>query len=232
VSRAAPHPDRRADVSLMPALTLIYGGTFDPFHKGHLAIARIAGAALSTPVTLVPAADPPHRPPPGANARQRLAMLEAAVAGEPGLRVDRRELDRPGRSYTVDTLRSLRGELGPDAPLALLVGADSFLGLPGWHEWEALFDLAHFVVADRSGSLINALPPALAAMTASRWTEFPAVLRATPAGKVLCLHQPLQDASASEVRHRIAAGAPWRALVPPPVAAFIHSHGLYGATGL
>ncbi|MET1025280.1 MAG: nicotinate-nucleotide adenylyltransferase [Pseudoxanthomonas sp.] len=219
-------------MALPPALTLIYGGTFDPFHNGHLAIARIAGAALSTPVTLIPAADPPHRPPPGANARQRLAMLESAVAGDPGLRVDRRELDRPGRSYTVDTLRGLRDERGPDAPLALLVGADSFLGLPDWHDWEALFDLAHFVVADRSGSLITTVPPALAAKCASRWTQSPGALHATPSGRVLCLHQPLHDASASEVRRRIAAGVPWQALVPPPVAAFIRAHGLYGATGL
>lgn len=217
---------------LPPVLTLIYGGTFDPFHNGHLAIARLASVALSTTVTLVPAADPPHRPPPGANALQRLAMLEAAVAADAGLRVDRRELERPGPSYTVDTLQALRDELGPDAPLALLVGADSFLGLPGWHQWERLFELAHVVVADRPGSLLGQLPPALEVMAAARWTENPAQLRVAPAGKVLRLHQPLQSESASEVRRRIASGQPWSSLVPPSVAAFIAAHGLYGATGL
>jgi nicotinate-nucleotide adenylyltransferase len=214
------------------ALTLIYGGTFDPFHNGHLAIARLAGAALSAPVTLIPAADPPHRPPPGADAQQRLAMLEAAVAGDPGLRVDRRELDRPGHSYTVDTLRSLRAELGERASLALLLGADSFLGLPTWHAWEDLFGLAHFIVADRSGSLLGQLPSALAERLALRWTDDADSLKHSPAGRVFCLHQPLQWESASEVRQRIASGGSWQDLVPPPVAAFIAGHGLYGATGL
>lgn len=213
-------------------LHLIYGGTFDPFHNGHLAIARLAGAALSVPVTLVPAADPPHRPPPGANAQQRLAMLEAAVAGDPGLRVDRRELDRPGPSYTVDTLRSVRAELGGQTPLALLLGADSFLGLPTWHAWEELFELTHCIVADRSGSLLGQLPPALAARAASRWADGADCLKHSPAGRVLLLHQPLQSESASEVRQRIASGASWQGLVPPPVAAFIAGHGLYGASGL
>ncbi len=87
-------------------------------------------------------------------------MLSLAIGDEPGLLLDRRELDRaarcPGRpSYTVDTLRELRGELGPSRPLAWLVGADSLLGLSGWHEWEAL-DLAHFVVAERPGSPLQA----------------------------------------------------------------------------
>jgi len=221
-----------ADMSQSPALTLLYGGTFDPFHNGHLAIARLAGAALSVPVTLVPAADPPHRPPPGANAQQRLAMLEAAVAGDAGLCVDRRELDRPGRSYTVDTLRSLRAERGPEAPLALLLGADSFLGLPDWHQWKALFELAHLVVADRHGSVLGDLPPVLAEAVASRWVDDPQELHAAPAGQVLRLHQPLQSESASEVRRRIASGAAWPGLVPPSVAAFITHHGLYGVTGL
>ena len=106
---------------------------------------------------MLPAADPPHRAVPGATADQRFTMLSLAIGDEPGLLLDHRELDRamrfPGRpSYTVDTLRELRGELGPSRPLAWLVGADSLLGLTRWHEWEALFGLAHFVVAERPGS--------------------------------------------------------------------------------
>ncbi|TBV75036.1 nicotinate-nucleotide adenylyltransferase [Pseudoxanthomonas winnipegensis] len=226
-----PIPESRIPNPESP-LHVIYGGTFDPFHNGHLAIAQLAAAALAAPVTLVPAADPPHRPPPGANAPQRLAMLQAAVAGLPALRVDRRELDRPGHSYTVDTLRSLRDELGPQAPLVLLLGADSFLGLPGWHRWQELFALAHLVVAERAGSGLGELPAALAAQVQARWVQDPAALHAAPAGQVLRLHQPLQLESASEVRRRIVAGGDWQALVPPPVAAFIRAHGLYGMAGL
>ena len=126
-----------------------YGGTFDPVHEGHLAIARAAAATFGVPVTLAPAADPPHRAAPGASAMQRAHMLDLAVAGDRRLRVDRRELHRPGPSWTVDTLRELRGERGPVAPLALLLGADSFRSLPQWRQWRQLPQLAHFIVAAR-----------------------------------------------------------------------------------
>ncbi|MET0718340.1 MAG: nicotinate-nicotinamide nucleotide adenylyltransferase, partial [Pseudoxanthomonas sp.] len=97
-------------------LKLFYGGTFDPVHNGHLAIARAARDELDCTVRLMPAADPPHRAPPGADARQRAEMLDLAVIDERGLQVDRRELLRDGPSYTIATLRELRGEYGPLAP--------------------------------------------------------------------------------------------------------------------
>src|SRR3546814_11138765 len=101
-----------------------------------------------------------HRAPPGATADQRAEMLDLAVAGEPGLAVDRRELRRDGRSYSIDTLLELRTELGGHAPVALLVGADSFVGLPDWHRWRALFEHVHFVFARRPGRPpAPALPP-------------------------------------------------------------------------
>ena len=124
-------------------LAIWYGGTFDPVHNGHLAIARAAADTFGVPVTLVPAAGPPHRTAPGADAAQRAHMLDLAVAGDRRLRVDRRELQRPGPSWTVDTLRELRAERGAAAPLALLVGADSFRSLPTWKHWRQLPELAH-----------------------------------------------------------------------------------------
>jgi len=212
------------------SLRVFYGGTFDPVHHGHLAIARAAHAALDTPIALMPAADPPHRPPPGASAADRVAMLELALAGEPGLCLDLRELARPGRSYSIDTLRALRAELGEAAPIALLVGADSFLGLPTWKDWHALFALAHFVVAERTGSPLEAtLPPDLAQAVSGRWRDDPMALRTAPAGHVLRLRQPLHPQSASELRARIADGRPWRHLVPAAVADYIGARGLYGA---
>ncbi|WP_152413225.1 nicotinate-nicotinamide nucleotide adenylyltransferase, partial [Xanthomonas graminis] len=124
-------------------LHLIYGGTFDPIHNGHLAIARAARDAFAVPVRLMPAADPPHRQAPGADARQRCEMLALAIAGEAGLLLDRHELQRalaqPGvASYSIDTVRELRAELGAAAPLALLIGADSLVGFNGWREWRSL----------------------------------------------------------------------------------------------
>lgn len=215
-------------------LQLFYGGTFDPFHRGHLAIARIARDALHVPVHLLPAADPPHRAPPGANATQRARMLELAISSEPGLRIDRRELERAQRhpgvpSWTVDTLRDLRAELGLDQPLALLIGADSLIGLAGWHESEALLGLTHFVVAERPGSSLDgSLPPALAERLQGAWTDHPEALLQQPSGRVWRLRQPLHETSATEVRAAIAKGRDWRQLVPAAVADYIAENGLYG----
>ena len=224
-----PIPDSR----LQPrSLLVFYGGTFDPVHDGHLAIAREARDALGCTIRFMPAADPPHRAPPGANAAQRAEMLALALEGEAGFDLDLRELRRDGPSYSVDTLRGLRAEYGADAPVALLVGADSLLGLPAWHQWTALFGLAHFVVADRPGSGLDArLPPALAEAVAGRWTDAPQALREVPCGRLLRLQQPLHPGSATEVRRRIAAGDPWRDLVPAAVADYIARHRLYGLHG-
>ncbi len=213
-------------------LHLFYGGTFDPVHDGHLAIAEAARRELGVPVHLVPAADPPHRAAPGADAAQRAQMLALAIAGRPGLVLDTRELRRAGPgarpSYTVDTLLELRRALGPEAPLAWLLGADSFLGLPGWHRWHELPALTHFVVAERPGSPVDdALDPALAQAFAGRWADSAAALAAAPAGRVWRLHQPLREESASEVRRQIAAHGPWRSRVPAAVADYIAAAGLY-----
>ena len=93
-------------------IRILYGGTFDPVHVGHLAVADAASALFDADVFLLPSADPPHRAPPGASAELRTAMLELAIAGHPRLRVDRRELERAGPSYSVDTLREVREEIG------------------------------------------------------------------------------------------------------------------------
>jgi nicotinate-nucleotide adenylyltransferase len=210
------------------ALLVFYGGTFDPIHNGHLAIARAARDTLGTPVRLMPAADPPHREVPGATADQRVRMLELAVADEPGLRVDRRELDRAGRSYTIETLHELRRQYGAQTPVALLIGADSLLGLPGWRQWQEMFALTHFVVAERPGNpLEGPWPPALSAATAGRWTDDPTQLRAGPGGHLLRLHQPLHPESATRIRQLRADGGDWASLVPPAVAHYIRGQRLY-----
>lgn len=215
-----------------PPLVVLHGGTFDPVHNGHLAIARAAHDALGSVVRMMPAADPPHRAPPGASAARRAEMLELATAGATGLCVDRRELERDGPSYTVLTLRELRAR-DPQVPVALLLGADSFLTLPHWREWRDVLDMAHVVVADRPGhgSRLDALAGPLAEAVRGRWTGDPAVLQAAPGGRVLRLHQPLHDVSATGLRARIAAGHPWHHLVPPAVAAYIERHGLYRGPG-
>lgn len=209
-------------------LTVFFGGTFDPVHTGHLHIARNARDSLSVDIRIMPAADPPHRATPGASALHRARMLDLAVAGESGLLVDRRELLRDTPSYSVDTLRGIRAEYGASASITLLVGADSLAGLPQWKDWQALFDLAHFVVAERPGSeLDERLPDPLPDFLRDRWADSIADLRATSAGRVLCLPNPRHEGSATDVRSRISAGQPWRYLVPVAVADYIDRHHLY-----
>ncbi|MBC7990806.1 MAG: nicotinate-nucleotide adenylyltransferase [Luteimonas sp.] len=211
-------------------LHVLYGGTFDPVHNGHLAVARHARDALSAEVHLMPAADPPHKGPTHADARQRAEMLALAIGTESGLVLDRRELLRDGPSYTIDTLRALRGEIGQQVPVALLVGADSFLGLSSWRSWQQLFELAHFVVAERPGNgLEDRLPAELSRQTDGRWIESPAGLHHDPAGRILRLQQPLRSESASDIRRRIRDQDAWQDQLPPPVAAYIVENGLYGA---
>ncbi len=231
---AVPPPATGAEDA---GLWLLYGGTFDPVHNGHLAIARCAAAELQVPVHLMPAADPPHRAPPGANAAQRTQMLMLAIAGTPGLRVDTRELQRAERqpgvpSWTVDTLRDIRAQIGPQRPLAMLMGADSLLGLPSWHEWERLLDLAHIVVAERPGSGLDGdLPAELAQRLHGAWASTAEALSVQPAGRVWRLRQPLHAASATVVRAAIANGGQWRDLLPSAVAEYILAQGLYGSGG-
>lgn len=213
-------------------MRIYYGGTFDPVHNGHLAVARSVRDALSAQVALLPAHDPPHKGPTRADALQRAAMLELAVDGERGLCVDRRELSRAGPSWTVDTLTELRGELGVDAPIAWLVGADSLLQLASWHRWRDLFELAHILVVDRPGAKVDAdslrmhAPEVFAEIT-PRWRD-PGQLAQAAHGGVARVAMPApRPESSTELRRRIHDGEPWKEWVPPSVAAYISHHGLY-----
>ncbi len=218
----------------MTPLVLCYGGTFDPVHTGHLAIARAVRDALHADVHLIPAADPPHKGPTHADAAQRAHMLDLAVQGEAGLIVDRRELRRAGPSYTVDTLRELRAEYGPHAPLVWMVGGDSVFELDTWHRWRDLFDLGHLLAIDRPGAPIDqdalaTRAPTVHAELAPRWC-LPAQLHALPAGGFA--EFPLgaeRPESSTQLRRWISDGdARWGDWVPASVAAFIRQSGLYG----
>lgn len=211
-----------------PAPTLLLGGTFDPVHDGHLALARTAADAFGAVVRLLPSAVPPHRAAPLAAAAQRLAMVRLAVAGDPRLVADGRELERAGPSYTVDTLDAVRAESGPDAPLGLLLGADAFLGLPSWHQWQRIPDLAHLVVVTRPGSRLDALPAALEARLRGRWTGNRDSLRRQPSGCVHQLAMTPHPASATAIRKALTAGGTEVPGLPAAVAGYIHRHGLYG----
>jgi nicotinate-nucleotide adenylyltransferase len=206
----------------------ILGGTFDPIHHGHLRVAWEAAEALDAELRMVPAAVPPHRPQPGASAPQRLAMLEAALAGQDRLRADDRELRRGGASYTIDTLAELRAEIGPERPLVLLVGADAFAGLSSWHRWRELFDLAHVGVLTRPGHG-GVFEAELAGEWFTRRVDGAAALRARPHGTILPIEVTPLDVSATAIRALVAAGRSPRFLLPDAVLAVIEREGLYRA---
>lgn len=193
----------------------IFGGTFDPVHVGHLSVAWEASELLDAEVRLVPANVPPHRSAPRASAAQRVAMLRAALRGQDRLRLDTRELDREGPSYSVDTLAGLRREAA-GRPLILLLGMDAFNGLSSWHRWRELFGLAHVGVLKRPG-VERALPSELAAEVAPRRTGDIAALHAETAGRVVELDVTPLEVSATRIRQLLAEGRDPRYLLPPGV---------------
>jgi len=216
----------------MSAILGIFGGTFDPVHCGHLELARELRAALNlAAVRFVPAGDPPHRAAPVAPAIHRLAMVELAIADHPGLEVDTMEIQRKGRSYTVDTLEELRRE-APERALALIVGGDAFLGFASWRRWRELFDLAHLIVVARPGvSLESALTPPLSDEWAARLRSDASALTTERAGAIVVQPITAHAISASAVREELARGAEGiaavRSLLPAAVLAYIDRNQLY-----
>jgi nicotinate-nucleotide adenylyltransferase len=204
----------------------IFGGTFDPIHFGHLRTAfELLQALALDEVRLVPAGEPPHRDRPSCDAGHRLAMVRAAVADQPGLVVDDREIRRSGPSYTVLTLRELRAEQ-PSRPLCLIVGMDAFLGLPQWHEWRAVLELAHLVVAHRPGWQAPA-QGTLGELIAARGTPRVADLHESVAGRIHVRPVTQLEISSTDLRELIVAGQDPRYLLPDAVRAIIRDTGCY-----
>jgi nicotinate-nucleotide adenylyltransferase len=190
----------------------VYGGSFDPPHLAHLAMACLARDALMLDeLRLMPAGQPWQKPGLHADAAQREAMLHLLVDGQPRLIVDARELHREGASYTVDTLRELAAE-APGAELFLVMGADQFARLHTWREAAELPRLATLAVAAREGQAVQ--PPAGWVGPLPAWQELPL---------------PRLDISATQVRRRAAAGEPLAPLVGEAVAGYIDRYQLYRA---
>lgn len=205
----------------------IYGGTFDPVHYGHLRTALEVYEKLGLhELRMVPSQIPPHRLMPGANAEQRLLMLRAALDhAESGFSIDTRELERPGPSYMVDTLASIRAESGTN-PLVLILGMDAFLKLPGWHRWESIFELAHIAVMRRSGH-DHEPDTVLNRVLRDRLTESPDAMRTTLSGRVHLVDVTALGISATGIRNAVARGLSPRYLTPDPVIELIREFRLY-----
>ena len=210
----------------------IFGGTFDPVHYGHLRLAEEAASALElAAIRWIPAGQPALRDTPRVTAGQRLAMVRLATADNPRFEVDASEVTAARPSYTVPTLERLRSaaHCGGRRSLVLLLGADAFAALPGWHRWQSLFALAHLAVAHRPGFPLDRaqLPPELAASCRDRFCSTPAELAAAPAGRVVTFAMTQLAISATRVRQLLASGESVRYLLPDPVIAYIRRHRLY-----
>jgi nicotinate-nucleotide adenylyltransferase len=215
----------------------IFGGTFDPIHIAHLRLAQEALEACGlAAVRFIPAGQPAHRARPGATSTDRLAMARLALAGCAQFELDEAEVLSEAPSYTVPTLERLRGVFGAERPLVLILGADAFLGLPGWHRWRELFDLAHIAVATRPGHAMdfssgdakkNADRAALAAEFAARHAASPDTFSAAPAGRVSHFDMTPLDISATAIRAILAAGKSPRFLVEDKVLDYIEANQLY-----
>ncbi|MDX1561721.1 MAG: nicotinate-nucleotide adenylyltransferase [Gammaproteobacteria bacterium] len=202
----------------------LFGGTFDPVHVGHLRTAFELCERLGfDELRFIPAAVPPHRATPSAPIELRVRMIEAAIAGQAGLTLDLRELERAGPSYTVDTAASLRAEF-PRHALCLLLGMDAFAELPSWHEWQRLLDLVNIVVAQRPGS---SLPTdgAVGRLLAERRVDSGSDWQ--PSGQIVVLNVTQLEVSSTDLRASIRAGIEPRYLVPDAVAKIITEAGCY-----
>jgi len=189
----------------------VLGGTFDPVHRGHLALACAARDELALDEVLFVAAGQPWRKAGRivAPAEDRLAMLRLALEGEPAFRVETLELDRPGPSYTADTLEALRAAR-PDDELFCILGEDALADLPNWVRPERILELSTLVVARREGV------PRAAGERLPGLNE-----------RVVRLQMPLVPVSATAIRERVSRGEPIGEMVPPAVAAYIRERGLY-----
>ena len=186
----------------------LFGGSFDPVHNAHLALARLALDELQLDRLLwIPAGQPWQKARKLSPAADREAMLRLAIADEPRFALDRRELLRQGPSYTLDTVRELQAEV-PGAQLVLLIGQDQYAGLHTWAGWQDLLARVTLAVANRPGPL-PAVDPEVQRLAH----------RALPL--------PPLDIAATDIRARVARGERIDHLVPPEVARYIDQHGLY-----
>jgi nicotinate-nucleotide adenylyltransferase len=207
----------------------ILGGSFNPPHLGHLALARHALGELALDrVLLVPVCLPPHKPPPADDPgpAQRLAMCAALVEGADGLEVSTLEIDRGGRSYTIDTLEDVHASQ-PDAELTLILGADMACTLPTWRRPREILRLARVAIAERGSG-----PGAGEGPGGGSGERALAVLHSLdPEARCTILAMPPIAISSTLVRERLAAHEPVEDLVGPSVAAYIDAHSLYAGRG-
>jgi nicotinate-nucleotide adenylyltransferase len=214
----------------------IFGGTFDPIHYGHLRVAEeIAEMASLKEMRFVPAGIPRLRRAPIASHQHRAAMVRVAIRGNSRFILDEREIRRRSVSYSVESLREFKQELGECVILCFITGADAFMKLAEWHSWRELFGLCHFIIAARPGHALitnrETLPRELKEECAQRWVSGADSLKRASSGLIFIAPTTLLDISATIIRTRIAAGKSIRYLIPDAALDYIAANHLYSGEG-
>lgn len=207
---------------------MVFGGTFDPVHLGHLQAANAVFKTIAPDEFLfLPAGSPPHREQTHATRAQRLHMLELALKPYPWFTISRQELEREGPSWMSYTLSTLR-DASPEDALMLVLGQDAANGLDSWHEWQRILDLAHLVIMTRPGEK-PAYGRQLADEIEQRTVADLTSLGQRPAGFVLSLPVPPIAVSSTQLRQQAGSPGQLREMVPATVADYIEQHALYGS---
>jgi nicotinate-nucleotide adenylyltransferase len=214
----------------------IFGGTFDPIHYGHLRVAEeIAEMVSLKEMRFVPAGIPRLRRAPIASHQHRAAMVRVAIRGNSRFILDEREIRRRSVSYSVESLREFKQELGECVILCFITGADAFMKLAEWHSWRELFGLCHFIIAARPGHALitnrETLPRELKEECAQRWVSGADSLKRASSGLIFIAPTTLLDISATIIRTRIAAGKSIRYLIPDAALDYIAANHLYSGEG-
>lgn len=203
------------------------GGTFDPIHHGHLRTALEIQQWLGVDqVTLMPSKAPVHRQQPSGSGQQRLEMVRLAVADEPALVADDREVISANASYTVLTLESFRRELGDKVPICMILGMDAYLSLPQWDRWQELLTLCHIVVVKRPGWVYEPCEQ-MQQISLDHEVDTIDTMLQVPAGQVIFRELTPLSISATQVRALIGAGHSPRYLIPNAVWDYIKQNQLY-----
>lgn len=216
-----------SDNKLQQALG-IFGGTFDPVHKGHIIpLKQAASLAGINQVKLIPCFVSPLKSSPQVNAKHRLQMLQLVCNDEPLFSIDDREVKSGQSCYSVDTLSSLRTEL-PNTPLCFFMGMDSLISLPSWHRWQDLVKLCHIIVCRRAG-YEQTLPEPVQQLIEMHQTDNKITLQNELCGKIFIAETDNLAISATEIRHQLARGTCPSQLLNKAVETYIQQHKLYAA---
>ncbi|MBJ2109294.1 nicotinate-nucleotide adenylyltransferase [Proteus terrae] len=221
-------PKTNHSTHLINQAIALYGGTFDPIHYGHLRpVEALSGLIGLKEVIWLPNNIPPHRPQPEASSQQRLEMVRLALEPYSSFKVDTRELEKPTPSYTIETLRDFRKEIGNKQPLAFIIGQDSLLSINTWHQWDQLLNVCHLLVCARPGYQTHFESTQMQTWLTKHQTHQQEDIHCLLTGKIFLADTPLYNISATDIRARHKAGLDCHDLLPNSVEDYIRQQQLY-----